>query len=539
MPADFDVIIVGSGPAGVSAAFPLVEAGLKVMMIDGGESRKQNPFAEPYLSKRALDPKQAEWMIGRDFHSLKNMNAQSPKMRIPAHGYVFNNFAHTNKITSDSFVSIGSMAQGGLSNAWGCGVARLSPQELADFPFPFSDLTSSYSTVARRMGISGANQDDLSDYFGLDEWADAPIKIDAIQGLMLKRYESARLSNPNWNFSLGRARVAALSQNRSGRHACNLSGNCLWGCHQQSLYSASIDLETLKRFHNFTYRSGYIVENVIENGQSSGVQVAVNNTTETILATKVLLAAGTLSTTRLALRALKIDQSVSMQACPVAAFMLWIPRALGQQSSPAFALAQLAFTTRILNNNNQHISGLGSLFNCSGIPISEFTPYLPMTSRYGIDLLKTLLRSCVVGNFYLPGYYTQIKATLNSSGGLKLNGQFREGVDDLMKQGRLQLSQAFRKVGALLMPGSFKLGKPGADLHYGSSLPMRANPAPGETNAKGSLVGMQNIHVIDGASLPSVTEKSHTLTIMANADRIGKIIALELKAALQTKANYQ
>ena len=34
----FDAIIVGTGPAGVSAAFPLVDAGLQVLMIDAGMS---------------------------------------------------------------------------------------------------------------------------------------------------------------------------------------------------------------------------------------------------------------------------------------------------------------------------------------------------------------------------------------------------------------------------------------------------------------------------------------------------------------------
>jgi hypothetical protein len=30
------------------------------------------------------------------------------------------------------------------------------------------------------------------------------------------------------------------------------------------------------------------------------------------------------------------------------------------------------------------------------------------------------------------------------------------------------------------------------------------------------------VHVIDGACLTAISEKSHTLTIMANADRIAK-----------------
>jgi len=32
----FDVVLVGSGPAGVHAAYPLIKAGLRVAIIDGG-----------------------------------------------------------------------------------------------------------------------------------------------------------------------------------------------------------------------------------------------------------------------------------------------------------------------------------------------------------------------------------------------------------------------------------------------------------------------------------------------------------------------
>src|SRR3990167_5740674 len=36
----YDVAIVGSGPSGVHAAYPLIEAGLQVAMIDGGLNSK-------------------------------------------------------------------------------------------------------------------------------------------------------------------------------------------------------------------------------------------------------------------------------------------------------------------------------------------------------------------------------------------------------------------------------------------------------------------------------------------------------------------
>ena len=40
--------------------------------------------------------------------------------------------------------------------------------------------------------------------------------------------------------------------------------------------------------------------------------------------------------------------------------------------------------------------------------------------------------------------------------------------------------------------------------------------------------GLEGVHVVDGACLPSLTEKSHTLTIMANADRIGRNLARQM-----------
>jgi choline dehydrogenase-like flavoprotein len=46
------------------------------------------------------------------------------------------------------------------------------------------------------------------------------------------------------------------------------------------------------------------------------------------------------------------------------------------------------------------------------------------------------------------------------------------------------------------------------------------------TTPNGELYSMKGVYVVDGACLPSLTEKSHTLTIMANADRIGNLLTI-------------
>lgn len=518
------MIVVGSGPAGVSSAFPLVEAGLKVLLVDGGREMSLSPPSKPYLISRAEDENQWEWMVGRDYHALRNVNAVSPKLRVPIHAPVFEGFNVANKIKANSFVAVGSLARGGLSNAWGGGVARLSPEELCDYPFSPSDIERSYAVVARRMGVSGALNDDLSDYFGLDDWADPPIQMDVLHTRLLNGYAKQKSKVSALGMRLGRSRVAALGQDRAERKSCDLTGNCLWGCHRRALYSAVEDLELLKLYTSFTYRSGFVVERVIRTGEYRAIEGRDTSGYQTLKARKIILAAGTLATTRLALQAIQLDKAVTMQTCPTAAFMLWLPAALGTQRVPAFGLGQLSFVLSLQGGG----SGFGSLFNPTGIPIAEFSRHMPFRKRYGVDFLKVLLGSCVVGNIFLPGHLSAVTLSLTTDGTLSVKGGYRNEVAGLMSFAEQRLRKVFWKVGALLLPKSFTVGCPGSDIHYASSLPMRAHPMPGETNGFGELFGLDGVHIADGACLSSLSEKSHTLTIMANADRIARRLVMEI-----------
>lgn len=526
MTPDFDVIIVGSGPAGISAAFPLVESGLSVLMMDGGQEAAIAPPEKPSLTLRGNDIDQWRWMVGEDFHALKMREAVSPKLRVPTQDYVFNNFLDANKITAQNFVAVGSLATGGLSNAWGCGVARLSEAELSEFPCPVSDMNDAYETVARRIGISGRNDDDMADYFGLDAWAQLPIKMDTLHQYLYARYTNRRAKSLPIGFRLGRSRVAALSEDHAGRLACNNSGNCLWGCHRRSLYSSADDLPSLRQYKNFHEANGFIVDSLIRNDSILSVRGQINRTKErrTITASKVMLAAGTLATTRLALQALRHEQPVQLLSCPTAAFLLWLPRLLGEQRVSAFGLGQLSFSLTLQND----ITAFGSTFGTTGITISEFVRHLPLQRRYGIDLLRGLLSSCLAGNVFLPGNLSTSEAKLKKDGSLFVTGGYNESVPQIMAEAAKQLRKSYWQLGALMLPGSFTIGRAGGDIHYSGTLPMRENPSVGETSSIGELQGLVGVHVVDGACLPSLSEKSHTLTLMANADRIGRTVARQM-----------
>lgn len=520
----FDVIIVGSGPAGVSAAFPLVHAGIKVLMVDGGREAKVAPPSQPYLTERYEGKDQWKWMVGKDFNALRKMDAVSPKLRTPTHNYVFDDFIAQNCIEAKNFISVSSLAKGGLSNAWGCGVARLSTQELADYPFTDSEIARSYEVVTRRIGVSGAIDDDLSDYFGIDAWSQPPIPMDHLHQRMFSHYSSRKNRLDSLGFRLGRSRVAALSSDIGERKSCDNSGNCLWGCHRKALYSSADELPSLMRHKNFYYRSGFVVDRIIKDNAGISIEGEDAHKRQTVSAKKVLLAAGTLATTKLALHALKFNSTVRLQSCPTAAFLLWLPKMLGTSRTNSFGLGQLSFSLKLMNET----SAFGSTFSTLGIPVSEFVRHIPLRKRYSIDLLRQLLSSCLVGNIFLPGTLSTTEVSVNSDGKMKITGRYSESVPSLMSDAANRLRKSYWKLGAFLLPKSFTQGLPGSDIHYSSTLPMRHNPTLGQTNSVGELAGLAGVHVVDGACLSTLTEKSHTLTIMANADRIGEILAMQM-----------
>ena len=524
MPRHYDVIIVGSGPAGVSSAFPLVERGLQVLMVDGGHESPSLYPSQEYLSARSEEPDQWRWMIGSDFHALRQENAASPKLRVPTYSEVFSGYAEENQIISKNFMVAGSLATGGLSNAWGCGVAKLSNAEIAEFPCTARDMEQAYEAVARRIGISGCNSDDLSDYFGLDALAQPPLSIDTLNSQLLRRYAYKRETLHKLGMRFGRSRVAVLSKDKDSRDACNLSGNCLWGCSRKALYSSSYEIPALQKYENFELRRGFIAKSIRKQGNEWFIEGKTATGNSHHHANRIILAAGTLATTRLVLDALNYREPKKLLSCPTAAFLLWLPSQLGAARTNSFGLGQLSFALQ----RNTALTCFGSTFSTNGIPVSEFVRHVPFARNAGINLLRALLSSCLVGNLFLNSSFSDNKVMLSKHNNLEIYGAFHEDVlAKAMHEVAMVLRRSFIHLGAVVLPGSFQQGIPGSDIHYAGTLPMRSNPLPGETSPTGEINGLTGVHVVDGACLPSLTEKSHTLTIMANAHRIGLALAVK------------
>jgi hypothetical protein len=520
-----DLIVVGSGPAGVSAAWPWVLAGKQVVMLDVGVDGDVSVPAGSYIDVRRNTIEQQAWMVGRTFHSLRAGANASPKLRTPTLAYVFDGFNDANKIYGQNFTALGSLAAGGLSNAWGCGVAAWDEHELAAFPFDAKAMHHSYAEVAKRIGISGAAQDDLAGYFGVDDWSDLPVPMDRMHKYIVQRYQANSKGLRAGDFRMGRSRVAVLTRERAGRSTCDLSGTCLWGCHRRALYTAKFDLEALRRHANFRYVPNFKADRFAEQQGAVTVLGTAMDTGEPrqFSGSRLMMAAGTLATTRIAMESLDLS-CLPLQSSPMAAFLLWLPSFLGSPREASFGLGQLSFVLALPSGGE----AFGSTFSTAGLPVSEFVRHLPFRRRFGIDVLKSLLSSCVVGNVFFPGRFSRHEATFDACRGLVVHGVHAGELGDEVAAAHKKLALAYRRLGAWMLPGSFTVGSPGADLHYACSMPMVETPDRRQTDSLGRPGGVGRVHIVDGTVLSVLQAKSHTLTIMANADRIAKEVLLHV-----------
>jgi choline dehydrogenase-like flavoprotein len=528
-----DVLIVGSGPAGVAAAFPLVEAGLRVRMIDVGKLQSVAPTMQPYKQFRTQDQWQWAQLLGRDYEALSadHAAAVSPKFRIPRLAFSFDGFADAYRLSSENSVISGSLAAGGLSNAWGAGVGCFDDADLEKFPIEKSDLRASYLRLADRVGLSGSDDDDLSEFFGRNVPMGPPTAAGPALLRMLAKYHSRRGPAKQRGVELGRCRHAVLTRPATPRNMCMECGQCLWGCAEKAIYNSAYDLEHLLKYPGFEWTPDIFIEKVeVRDGQPSVLgRFGDSRERVNISARRILLACGAIGTGAIVLRSLRLESSIRLLSTPAAAFAAWLPASFGDAVPDRFfALGEIAFRVTWMPGESGY--AFGAMFSTHGLPVTEFINRIPTSRRTALRISKLLLPSLAVGNCFFPGDLSDHRMTLTADDRIVVQGRFSGELAARVEDVRHRLAQSLRPYGAWMIPGTFTLGAAGADIHYAGTVPMRENPAPHESNRFGEVAGLPDVLVVDGAALSALPAKSHTFTIMANADRIATRVAKQLKA---------
>jgi choline dehydrogenase-like flavoprotein len=519
-----NIAVIGSGPAGVSAARPLVEAGLPVTMIDAGvDPPSSTASAQPTLAQlRAGHPDAWRYLVGKDLHAMRLMPALSPKLRLASDPENFAAFARANAIDSDNFFAIGALVRGGLSNIWGAATFAYDRVDTAGWPIGPEELAVSYQKISERIGISGPQINEL-DREAPSLVLQEPLPLSALE----TRIAAAHSRRRGAEFRLGRSRLAVLSADYRGRKGCTLDNACMFGCAQGSIYASTQEIPDLARAPNFSLESGFVVDRLRSDGSNWTVMGydRRSGTRREIKAAKVVLAAGAIASARLALDAAgAAGKSAHLEHSPAIAFPILFPAALGTPlPERAFGLAQLAFTLP-LGSGDSADEVLGLLFPARANSVTDFLARMPTTRPGGIALLREMMPALMIAFVFFPGRYSNNRIRLieerDGISRLVIEGAHSAGFSRLARKTLRRLRRHFLRLGGLVLPGSSQIMQPGADIHYAGPLAMGVR-----SDRLGEVNGAPGLHTVDGAALPSLPARNPTLTIMANADRIGTALA--------------
>ena len=524
-----DVIVVGSGAAGVGAALGLAEQGVKPLVLDVGiRPRADGPRAETDLYTFREQHDSFELTIGRELQGLSNQLASNPvpvKLTTPNSEYVTQHAKDIAPIDQEGFDAIQSFAAGGLANAWGAGLYRFTDADLDGFPLRAHELDPYFDKLTAEIGISGTD-DDLTEYFGSTRHLLPPLRLSHNMGRLYNAYEHKRHLIGR-DFRVGHPRVAVLSREHGDRPPTAYDNLEFWQ-ESRAIYTPRYTLDRLIDSGKIDYEAGVLVDAWRET--KDGVTVTAtrveDGATVTFVAKKLLLAAGAINTSKIVLRSFE-DTTTRLSLLENPAIQIPFVRlaALGRRlDTEAFGLVGLNLIWE-----SQSLGALcqGSVMDITSPSRAEFFASLPYAARANLPLLRYLLPAMFVMQFYMPGSRQHAaQLSLQENGRLHIEG--RPNPIDLAKIG--PMLKLFRSLGAITMKSLIVTVPMGHSVHYAGTLPMRDEPGPYECDARGKLHGCKHVHIADSAAFTGLPAKNMSFGMMAYAMRVGSDVASEVAA---------
>lgn len=526
-----DVIIVGSGASAVHAARPLVAAGRSVLMLDvGSRDDRYAPLIPDgtFSHIRRTDSNQHRYFLGDRFEGVPFGQVRVGAQLTPPRAFINRDVDVLTPTETAAFAGMESLAVGGLASGWGAGVGRFTAGELADLPISLQDLEPHYADVERNIGISGED-DDLTGHLGLHDGMMPPLDVDTQCGILRDKYLKRREACHEAGFKLGITRLAACSREHNGRGPHRLDDMDFWADKARAVYRARWTVEELSRNPNFTYLPSRLVLTYKEH--ASGVIVRCRRTDsgveESFEGRTVILAAGVFGTARIVLRSRGLfDQPVSFACNPYTYAPCINLGMIGKDAADArHSLSQLTAVFAPPGETPMHVS----IYSYRSLLTSKLMKEAPLSARGGLLLMRSLIPAFAVLGLHHADVPTPLKtvtlvqprATLPER--LRIDYALRSEEADRIERCEKLLLRQFRRLSCPVI----KRVRPGhgSSIHYAGTFPMSASPRDLETTREGLLAGTKAVHIADGSLLRSLPAKGLTLTLMANAHRIGSILA--------------
>jgi choline dehydrogenase-like flavoprotein len=522
------VHVVGSGPSATHFALSALERGWEVVVLDVGRTRP--PAVRPGDSFRELKANLDEperYFLGDDFEGVVFPSDEDEYYGFPPNkAHVFAGREGFD-VDARGFEPLASFARGGLAEAWTGGVYPFNDAELADWPFGLAELAPHYDTVARRIGISGTD-DDLARFMPVHDHLMEPLELDPHARLLLDTYERKRARLGALGCHLGRSRSATLSSEKDGRAGCAKLGRCLWTCPTDSLYTPWLTLRELEGRRGFEYLAGRyathfeadtggrVVRVVCEVGDERRVEVHEVE--------RLVLGAGTLSSARIFLDSVRrADGRTPRLEGLMDNRQVLMPfvnlRMLGRRWEPdTYQYHQLALALEDADPRH-NVHGLITTLKTALIhPIVQSVPFDLRTALFVFRNTHAALGLLNV-NFFddrRPTSHVELKG----SGELCVTYAPPPDEPERIARALRRLRRVLRHLGCVVPPGMTHLRPMGASVHYCGTLPMSTSGGPLTTTPDCRSRDFENLWLVDGSTLPFLPAKNLTLTLMANATRV-------------------
>ncbi len=520
---DCDVLIIGSGPAGVHAAWPLVMAGKNVTMIDGGrkppETMKDAP-EKNFEDIRRTDPEQWKWFLGEDLSGIpvSGLTGGLGGGQVSGNrGYVVEDAEKYQPMETSNALVIQSLAEGGLGAAWGAACAFPSRDELRAMGLP-ENMDRHFSSVINRIGVSGTDA-----RFPLQ----SAIKIDHHATLMLGAYEKKRNA-----FSAKKLRAfvpptAVLTEDKGDRKVTNYNDMDYWADPRKSVYRPQYTLAELKMKQNFTYVPESIVENISEkSGEVIVVSASMNDgRKESRTAKRVIVAAGAVNSARIMLLSLGLfGVATSFIGKPHAFTACLHPKTFGKKGvKERLSLCQLLLLDEEVRSGMS--AGAAQLYSYRSLQLFRLLGSVPLPAPLAMQFLALLSPSLVIADIRFPavrnaGNTLALKKT--AKGTVTLISMSVSHEEKEQRQRSLsRLRQGLRMLG--LLPVKTMMLPEASTSHYAGTIPYADRPEgilSSDTNGK--IHGWNHVYAADASVFRALPPIPHTLTLMANANRIGE-----------------